>query len=140
MDYHASAGDTVKNGIGRLVTSTYVVALEYIQTNVGDLSQDVKVNRPPMPASGVGAIIVVRGWESQPQGEGWQESDVRQGEINRECSVKSGFPSGVAMKSQFDDQSRLGLEMESRSLESPLQGNLHGGFGGGSEETEPVAM
>jgi hypothetical protein len=24
---------------------------------------------------------------------------------------------------------------KSQSLESPLQGNLHGGFGGGSEET-----
>jgi hypothetical protein len=72
LDYHVSAGDTAKSGIGRLVTSTYVVAFEYIHTNVGDLSQDAKVNRPPMPASGVGAIIVVRGWESQPHGEGWQ--------------------------------------------------------------------
>ena len=77
MDYHASAGDTAKSGSGRLVTSTYVVAFEYIHVNVGDLSQDVKVNRPPMPDSGVGAIIVVGGWENQPQGEGWQESDVR---------------------------------------------------------------
>jgi hypothetical protein len=59
LDYHASAGDTAKSGIGRLVTSTYVVASEYIQVNVGDLSQDVKVNRPPTPYSGVGAIIVV---------------------------------------------------------------------------------
>ncbi len=45
--------------------------------NVGDLNQDVKVNRPPKPAPGVGAIIVVGGWESQPQGEGWQGADVR---------------------------------------------------------------
>ena len=72
MDYHVSAGDTVKNGIGRLVTSTSVVAFEYIHTNVGDLSQDAKVNRPSMPDPGVGAIIVVGGWESPPQGEGWQ--------------------------------------------------------------------
>jgi hypothetical protein len=135
LDYRASAGDTAKSGIGRLVTSTYVVAFEYIHTNVGDLSQDVKVNRPPMPDSGVGAIIVVGGWESQPHGEGWQEGDARQGEINRKCPVKSGLPSGVAMKSQFDDKTRLDLEEECRSLESPLQGNLHGGFGGGSGET-----
>jgi hypothetical protein len=88
-----------------------------------------------MPDSGVGAIIVVRGWESQPQGEGWQESDGRQGEINRECSVNSEFPLGVAMKSHLDDESRLVPRDGSRSPESPLRGNLHGGFGGGSEET-----
>jgi hypothetical protein len=72
LDYHVSAGDTAKSGIGRLVTSTYVAAFEYIHMNVGDLSQDVKVNRPPRPASGVGAIVVVGGWESQLHGEGWQ--------------------------------------------------------------------
>ena len=72
LDYHVSAGDTAKSGIGRLVTSTYVAASEYIHMNVGDLSQDAKVNRPPMPASGVGAIVVVGGWESQLHGEGWQ--------------------------------------------------------------------
>jgi hypothetical protein len=72
LDYHASAGDTAKRGIGRLATSTYVVAFEYIHTNVGELSQDAKANRPPRPDSGVGAIIVVGGWESQPHGEGWQ--------------------------------------------------------------------
>jgi hypothetical protein len=76
LDYHVSAGDTAKSGIGRLETSTYVVASEYIHTNVGDLNQDVKVNCPPMPDPGVGAIIVVGGWESQPHGEGWQGSDV----------------------------------------------------------------
>ena len=61
MDYHASAGDTAKSGIGRLVTSTYVVASEYIHVNVGDLSQDAKVNHPPMPDPGVGGFIVVGG-------------------------------------------------------------------------------
>ena len=72
LDYHVSAGDTAKSGIGRLVTSTYVVAFEYIHTNVGDLSQDAKVNRPPMPASGVGAIVVVGDGENPLHGEGWQ--------------------------------------------------------------------
>ena len=72
LDYHVSAGDTAKSGVGRLVTSTYVVAFEDIHTNVGDLSQDAKVNCPPMPASGVGAIIVVGGRESLPHGKGWQ--------------------------------------------------------------------
>ena len=44
--YPGDVRDTAKSGIGRLVTSTYVVAFEYIHTNVGDLSQDAKVNRP----------------------------------------------------------------------------------------------
>lgn len=33
--------------------------VEDIQRNVGDLNQEVTVHRPPMPAAGVGAIIVV---------------------------------------------------------------------------------
>jgi hypothetical protein len=49
--------------------------------------------------------------------------------------VKSEFPMGVAMKSHLDDASRNISGSGSHSLESPLQGNLHGGFGGGSEET-----
>jgi hypothetical protein len=44
--------------------------------NVGDLSQDVKVNRSPMPDSGVGGFIVVGGEESWLQGEGSQGVDV----------------------------------------------------------------
>ena len=72
MEDHVSAGETAERGMGRVVTSPDVVALEYLQTHVGDLSQDVQVNRPPRPDSGVGAIIVVRGGERQRHGEGWQ--------------------------------------------------------------------
>jgi hypothetical protein len=39
---------------------------------VEDRNQEAKVNRPPMPASGVGAIRVVGGRESLPHGKGWQ--------------------------------------------------------------------
>jgi hypothetical protein len=44
--------------------------------NVGGLSQDAKVNRPPMPHSGVGGVIVVGGEESSLHGEGSQGVDV----------------------------------------------------------------
>ena len=67
---------------------------EVIVVNVGGCQQDVKVSRPPRPVGSVGAIIVVGGWESQPQGEGWQESDARSEEINRKCPVNSGLPWG----------------------------------------------
>jgi hypothetical protein len=43
--------------------------------NVGGLYRDVKVSSLPMTGISVGAVIVVRGWESQPQGEGPQEID-----------------------------------------------------------------
>ena len=43
--------------------------------NVGGLYRDVKVSSLPMTGISVGAVIVVGGWESQPQGEGPQEID-----------------------------------------------------------------
>ncbi len=44
--------------------------------NVGDSHWDVKVSSPPMTSVRVGAVIVVRVWESQVQGEGPQEVSV----------------------------------------------------------------
>ena len=44
--------------------------------NVGDLSEDVKVNRPLMPYSGVGGVIVLGARESRVHGEGRQGIDV----------------------------------------------------------------
>jgi NADP-dependent 3-hydroxy acid dehydrogenase YdfG len=43
---------------------------ESINMNVGGFYQDVKVSSPPMTDRSVGAVVVVGGWESQPQGEG----------------------------------------------------------------------
>jgi len=39
---------------------------------VGGPCQGAKASSPPIPGTGVGAAIVVRGWESQSQGEGPQ--------------------------------------------------------------------
>ncbi len=46
-----------------------------IFVNVGGLYRDAKVSSPPRPDISIGAVIVVGGWESQPQGEGPQEID-----------------------------------------------------------------
>jgi hypothetical protein len=43
-----------------------------IPVNVGGFYQDDKVSSPPRTDRSVGAVIVVGGWESQPQGEGRQ--------------------------------------------------------------------
>ena len=44
--------------------------------NVGDSYQNVKTSRQSMTGKRVGAVIVVGGWESQPQGEGSQKFDI----------------------------------------------------------------
>jgi hypothetical protein len=49
---------------------------EVILMNVGGPSPDAKTSSLSMLERGVGAVIVVGGWESQPQGEGPQEIDV----------------------------------------------------------------
>jgi hypothetical protein len=46
--------------------------VESLCVNVGGFYQDVKMSSPPMTDRSVGAVIVVGGWESQPQGEGRQ--------------------------------------------------------------------
>jgi hypothetical protein len=46
--------------------------VESINMNVGDSYQNAKASSQPMTGKRVGAVIVVGGWESQPQGEGRQ--------------------------------------------------------------------
>jgi hypothetical protein len=46
--------------------------VESMDVNVGGSGRDVKANSLPMPVQSVGGVIVVGGWESQPQGEGRQ--------------------------------------------------------------------
>jgi hypothetical protein len=71
-NYLADARDTVKNGMGRVDNRHLNYLAEFISVNVGDSCQNAKVSSPPMTDRRVGAVIVVRGWESQPQGEGPQ--------------------------------------------------------------------
>lgn len=72
LNYPASVWDTAKSGMGCRYNRHLSYLAESVIVNVGDSRQDVKLSSLAMPATGVGAAIVVRGWESQPQGEGPQ--------------------------------------------------------------------
>jgi hypothetical protein len=50
-----------KERLGSLREPALTYRIECIYVNVGGLSQDAKVNRPPMPYSEVGGSIVVGG-------------------------------------------------------------------------------
>jgi hypothetical protein len=47
-------------------------SVKYIVVNVGGSGMDVKVSSPPMTYQSVGGVIVLRGRESRPHGEGRQ--------------------------------------------------------------------
>jgi len=49
---------------------------EYVHMNVRGSCQNANVSSPRMSGKSVGGSIVVRGWESQPQGEGSQKFDI----------------------------------------------------------------
>jgi hypothetical protein len=70
--YPAGVRDTTKSGTGREDNRHLHYLVESISVNVGGFYPDVKASSRPMSGRGVGAAIVVRGWESQPQGEGPQ--------------------------------------------------------------------
>jgi len=71
-DYCLFAGDTAKSGMGCIGNQCLNYRGDDSHTNVGELTWNVKVNPPPISTSEVGGVIVVRGWDSQPQGEGRQ--------------------------------------------------------------------
>jgi hypothetical protein len=71
-DYRLPAGDTAKSGIGCIGNQCLNYHSECIHMNVGELAWDVKVNRPPMPISEVGGVIVLGARESRVHGEGHQ--------------------------------------------------------------------
>ncbi len=71
LTYPASGRDTAERGMG-CVDNPRLSFAESNLVNVGASPPDVKVSSPPMPVARVGAVIVVRDWESQPQGEGPQ--------------------------------------------------------------------
>ena len=72
LHYPASIRDSAKSGLGCRDNRHLLYLAESIFVNVGGLQQDAKLSSPTMPAVSVGAIIVVRDWESQSQGEGSQ--------------------------------------------------------------------
>jgi hypothetical protein len=64
--------DSAKSGLGCNFNRHLNHSIESINMNVGDSYQNVKASSQPMTGKRVGAVIVVGGWESQPQGEGRQ--------------------------------------------------------------------
>jgi hypothetical protein len=87
-----------------------------------------------MPAVSVGGVIVLGGRESRLQGEGRQEIDV--GWTIRHRSPRESLVSPEILAAVTKEEPMTALAESRQSLESPLQGNLHGGFGGGSGETQ----
>ena len=71
-DYPVSVRDTAKRGMGRKGNRHLSPLAEFIFMNVGCFRQDAKMGSPSRPDESVGAVVVVRGWESQPHGEGPQ--------------------------------------------------------------------
>jgi len=72
LNYLVDVRDSAKSGLGYPENRHLNHLVESISVNVGGPCQDAKASSPPIPDKGVGAAIVVRGWESQPQGEGPQ--------------------------------------------------------------------
>jgi hypothetical protein len=74
------------------------------------------------------------GRESRLQGEGRQGIDV--GWTIRHRSPWESLVSPEILAAVTKEEPMTALAESRQSLESPLQGNLHGGFGGGSGETQ----
>jgi len=70
--YLVDVRDSAKSGLGRIGNRHLNYLVESIPVNVGGPCQGAKASSPPIPNKDVGAATVVRGWESQPQGEGPQ--------------------------------------------------------------------
>ena len=70
--YPISGRDSAESGLGCMGNPHLSCLAESNFVNVGDSQPDAKASSPPMTTVSVGAAIVVRGWESQPPGEGPQ--------------------------------------------------------------------
>jgi hypothetical protein len=98
---------------------------EVILMNVGGPSPDAKTSSLSMLERGVGAVIVVGGWESQPQGEGPQEIDVPRYLITAKAPWMFGTNRKVqAVNGNGMTNPGVTLGEKGQSLESPLQGKL----------------
>jgi hypothetical protein len=134
--YPAFVRDSAKSGLGSAANRYLNYPRESNYVNTGGFYRDAKVSSPPMTDRSVGAAIVVGGWESQPQGEGPQEIDTPNYLLTAIAPGKFGTNRKVqVVNGNGMTNPGVTLGEEGQPLESPLQGNLHGGFGGESEET-----
>lgn len=72
LPYPVPVRDSAASGLGHGDNRHLHYLVEFIFVDVGGLRQNAKVSSPPRSDASVGAVIVVGGWESQPQGEGPQ--------------------------------------------------------------------
>jgi len=75
LSYSDDIRDSAKSGMGHKGNRHLHYLVESISVNVGGPCQGAKPSSPAIPDKGVGGSIVVRGWESQPRGEGSQKFD-----------------------------------------------------------------
>jgi len=73
--YPVDIRNSAESGLGRTGNCHLHYIAESILLNVGGSGRDANVNSPRMSDQSVGGSIVVRGWESQPRGEGSQKFD-----------------------------------------------------------------
>jgi len=83
LQYPVDVRDSAKSGLGQSDNHHLHCLVESISVNVGGPQQNAKASSLPMSVEGVGAAIVVRGWESQPHGEGPQSVGISNADGNR---------------------------------------------------------
>ena len=87
LTYPVDVRDSAKSGLGQIDNHHLNYLVESISVNVGGLLAEV--SSPPMKQASVGGPIVVRGWESQPQGEGGQFAGIPM-QMVTECQHEGG--------------------------------------------------
>jgi hypothetical protein len=87
LNYPADIRDTAKSGMGRIGNRRLHYFAEFISVNVGGSYRNGKESSPLRCGMSVGGLIVVGGWESQPQGEGDQGVNAPRVESNSESDV-----------------------------------------------------
>jgi hypothetical protein len=83
LSYSVDARDTATSGNGSNDNRHLNYLVESISVNVGGSHRNVKASSLPMTDESVGAVIVVRGWENQPHGEGPQFVGISETKGNR---------------------------------------------------------
>src|SRR5262249_15232032 len=76
LDYSVASRDTAKSRKGCFGNRCLRGLAESILMNMGGSHQDAKLSSPTMFDVRVGGVIVLSGWESQPQGEGRQRVNI----------------------------------------------------------------
>ncbi len=124
-----SVQDSAKSGLGFNGNHCLNHLAEFTFMNVGGPHRNVKASSPPMSGVSVGGSIVVRGWESQPHGQGSQRVNILPVEIkSKSDEVRTRRPSQIHRMALR----RIGLclthgEAMNSNDDDNLRGNSEGG-------------